>query len=332
MKTPNWLSADCRWLIWTVARLDLQATLSVDHGHLTLGTTTGLTFLTGDGTADPTFSFTGSSTDINVALATLTYQADLDYNGADTVHVAVNDLGNTGSGGALGVGGSVGLTVLAVNDAPQLTLPADLSVDEDTDLAIGGLSVADIDSGTADLQAMLSVDHGRLTLGTTRGLTFLTGDGTADPTLSFKGSSADINAALATLKYQADPDYNGADSVHVAVSDLGNTGSGGALGVGGSVGLTVLAVNDAPHLTLPANLSVDEDTELAIGGLSVADIDSGTAHLQATLSVDHGHLTLGTTRGLTFLTGDGTADPTFSFEGSSPTLTRRWPHSRIRPI
>ena len=127
------------------------------------------------------------------------------------MNVAVSDLGNTGSGGTLAASDSIDLTIQAVNDAPQLTVPTNLSVNEDTELAVGGISVTDVDSGASDLQVALSVGHGQLTLGDTTGLTFSTGDGTADPTLVFTGSLTDINAALATLKYQGDLHYNGAD-------------------------------------------------------------------------------------------------------------------------
>ena len=166
-------------------------------------TTTGLTFSTGDGTADPTLMFTGSLTDINAALATLKYQGDLHYNGADCRERGGQRFGtHRQRWNARWPATAIDLTIQAVNDAPQLTVPTNLSVNEDTELAVGGISVTDVDSGASDLQVALSVGHGQLTLGNTTGLTFSTGDGTADPTLVFTGSLTDINAALATLKYQ----------------------------------------------------------------------------------------------------------------------------------
>jgi hypothetical protein len=79
----------------------LLLTLSVDHGTLTLGDTTGLTFSTGDGTGDATLVFTGSLHDLNAALATLSYQGLPDYHGPDQLTVTVNDQGHVGSGEAL---------------------------------------------------------------------------------------------------------------------------------------------------------------------------------------------------------------------------------------
>ena len=228
---------------------------------------------------------------------------DVSVNGSEYAFSAATDTAN--------------ITIQAVNDAPQLTVPANLSVNEDTELAVGGISVTDVDSGASDLQVTLSVGHGQLTLGDTTGLTFSTGDGTADPTLVFTGSLTDINAALATLKYQADLHYNGADC-----GEPGGERPGQHRQRWNARGQRQYWPHDPGGQRLrrsspcPANLSVNEDTELAVGGISVADVDSGASDLQVTLSVGHGRLTLGDTTGLTFSTGDGTADPTLVFTGS----------------
>jgi hypothetical protein len=75
-------------------------TLSVSHGTLTLASTTGLTFTTGDGTSDATIVFTGTLTNINNALSTVTYNKTASFVGADTLTFTTNDQGNTGAGGA----------------------------------------------------------------------------------------------------------------------------------------------------------------------------------------------------------------------------------------
>lgn len=95
----------------------LTVTLSVEHGTLTLGTTTGLTGYIG---AAGSLTITGSLADLNTALATLSYQGSLDYNGTDALIVTVNDLGNTGSGGAKTSATTIYLEVNAVNDAPVI--------------------------------------------------------------------------------------------------------------------------------------------------------------------------------------------------------------------
>ena len=69
---------------------DLTVRLSVE-GTLTLGTLAGLTFSEGDGTNDALFTFTGSISDINAALATLTYTPTTDDEDGDTLNFAVSD-------------------------------------------------------------------------------------------------------------------------------------------------------------------------------------------------------------------------------------------------
>ena len=52
--------------------------------------------------------------------------------------------------------------------------------------------------------------------------------------------------------------------------------------------ITVNALNDPPVNTVPGARSVNEDTTLSIGGVSVADVDSPS--LVTTLTVAHGTL------------------------------------------
>ena len=87
-----------------------QVSLTVGHGTLTLGSTSGLSFDSGaDGSAAMTF--TGTLADINTALSGLTYQGDANYNGSDALAVHIDDLGNTGAGGPLTADASVDITV-----------------------------------------------------------------------------------------------------------------------------------------------------------------------------------------------------------------------------
>src|SRR5205807_1835271 len=75
----------------------------------------------------------------------------------------------------------------------------------------------------------LKVSHGKLTLGTTAGLT-VSGNGTATVTLF--GSIANLDAALAGLVYRGSLNYSGNDT-------LGITASDGSLSASGSVAIAV---------------------------------------------------------------------------------------------
>src|SRR5690606_38377436 len=112
-----------------------EVSLSASNGTLTLATIAGLAFTTGDGTADAAMVFTGNLADRTAAIATVTYPPDPDYRGNDTIVFTVDDLGNSGAGGAQSDTHNVNVTVDPVNDEPELTsvdaaqLP---TADEDT--------------------------------------------------------------------------------------------------------------------------------------------------------------------------------------------------------
>ena len=89
----------------------------------------------------------------------------------------------------------------AVNDAPVLTVPGAQSVNEDTLLSITGISVADVDAATGCGEDHDVGGQGRLTLAQTTGLTFTVGDGTSDAAMTFTGTVANVNAALARVDY-----------------------------------------------------------------------------------------------------------------------------------
>jgi hypothetical protein len=80
----------------------LTVTLTATHGTMTLNGVTGLTFDPGqDGTADASMTFEGTLDDINIALDGMSFHRDADYTGLANVTIAVDDQGNTGTGGPL---------------------------------------------------------------------------------------------------------------------------------------------------------------------------------------------------------------------------------------
>ena len=197
-------------------------------------------------------TFTGTVANINLALARVDYLATTGYNGSDALDMSVDDQGNMGSGGAKTESKSIVISIGAVNNPPQLTLPGAQTVAEDTLLSITGIAVADADAGGGLLKMTVSVAQGRLTLAQVTGLAFTVGDGTSDSAMTFTGTLANLNSALARVDYLGNANYAGADTLNVSVDDQGNTGPGGSQTNSGSVAITVTAVNDAPVLTIPA--------------------------------------------------------------------------------
>ena len=106
---------------------------------------------------------------------------------------------------------TVTLTVNPVNDAPVNTVPGAQVVNEDTALALGGISVNDVDGNLSTVQ--LGVTQGTVTVNLAGGATISSGaNGTA--TLTLAGTQAQINAALGTLVYQGTLNYNGPGYAH----------------------------------------------------------------------------------------------------------------------
>ncbi|WP_341674743.1 VCBS domain-containing protein [Niveibacterium sp. SC-1] len=146
------------------------------------------------------------------------------------------------------------------NDAPTVTLPDSVTGDEDTVIALTGISVADVDAerdpNATDriVEVHLSVGAGTLWLDSTpAGVTSSTQH---LDSLTLQGRVADLNLALTQLRYQAIANFNGQDRLGVVVNDLGNFGdadgngipgeAGDALTASGSATIIVRPVNDAP--------------------------------------------------------------------------------------
>src|SRR5439155_1266334 len=219
------------------------------------------------------------------------------------------------------------------------TAPATASTNEDTAKVFsaggpGEISVSDVDLGSNALQVTLTATNGTITLASLTGLSFSfsdgngasAGDGTADTTMTFRGSLADVNAALDGLAYSPNANFNGSASLTITSNDRGFTGSGGAKTDTDVVAITVDAVNDAPVNTAPATASTNEDTAKVFsaggpGEISVSDVDLGSNALQVTLTATNGTITLASLTGLSFSfsdgngasAGDGTADTTMTF-------------------
>ena len=143
-------------------------------------------------------------------------------------------------------------SVTAANQAPVNHLGATLTGSEDGGaIAVTGISVSDPDAGTSDIQVVLSVGHGILSLATdvSGGITAGQISANGSSSLTITASQNQINATLAAangLTYTPSPDFNGNDAVTVATSDLGNSGVGGAQADTDMQAIVIASVNDAP--------------------------------------------------------------------------------------
>jgi len=303
---------------------EVQVTLTVTGGTVTLGGTAGLTFITGDGDADAVMTFKGTLTDINTALNSLRYNPTLNFNGPASLTIDVDDLGNTGGGGPQTATATVTIDVAAVNDAPTIEvdpLAGDQFTDEDVTFTFPDtlIKIDDVDAGDGILQLSLTATNGTLTLGSLANLTFVTGDGTDDVSIVIQGKLVDLQAAIKGLQFNPTPNFNGAANVLFVLNDQGNTGAGGPLSATLDQEITVRAVNDGPTVTAPTAVTVAEDGSISFTGanqISVSDIDAENGTIKVSLVVFAGTVTLSGTTGLTFTAGDGTGDASMTFTGT----------------
>jgi hypothetical protein len=104
-----------------------------------------------------------------------------------------------------------------LSNLPTITEPAAQTAYQNVDLPISGLLIGDDTSAT--LTVTLNVRHGTLVLATTTGLTMIAGNGSGAVTLT--GTTANLNAALATLVYRGNLNYSGGDTLNLMATGSG---------------------------------------------------------------------------------------------------------------
>ena len=264
-------------------------------------TADGLSFrvLDGIGNVDPRFTVVaaggttfGQPGTYELRLApgqSLSFVAEnADGNPTITRTVEVNDQGGTNNIGTA----SITVTVEDQNDAPVITAPSSITIDEDTTFAFTGASaitVSDVDVGTDLLRVTIIVPSGSWGLG--RG-----------PFFSALMILSELNQFLSLLEFRPTANFSGQASITISVSDLGHNGAGGDMTHNKIITINVTPVNDAPAISGLQDATV---TEGQVGALidtfTVSDID--------------------TANGLSFrvLDGIGNVDPRFTVVAASGT-------------
>lgn len=212
------------------------------------------------------------------------------------------------------------IVVTPDNDTPVVTPAVAQTVAEDATLNFPAMSITDADAdesaGAQQITVTMAVTNGTLSLdGDISALTFTTGNGTADATMTFTADTADVHTVLqrTTHAYNPTANYAGSDTLTITAVDTGVTGDAVGATTTETVAITVTDVNDAPVVTVPAGQAPGEDTPLTFTGgtaISIADSDAGASDiLQVMLSVDQGgSLTLSQGTGLTIPAGGSGTD------------------------
>ncbi|HEY4545317.1 MAG TPA: Ig-like domain-containing protein [Pedomonas sp.] len=197
------------------------------------------------------------------------------------------DITASGTGGTSAFSAAtdtVSLSVEAVNDAPVVTAPVLIGVIEDVASPLTGIVIADVDAGNAPISVTLTVGSGTLAASSGSGVVVAG----AGQSLTLTGNLADLNAYLASasVTYTTARDSTASQTLTVAVTDNGNTGTGGAKTGQTTIQLDVTSVNDAPTAdgltrTVPF---VEDGGPVGLGGIVVRDVDAGET-VTATLTL-----------------------------------------------
>lgn len=251
--------------------------------------------------------------------------SDATMDGTIVIDIAAGaafDLAGNGSDAATIFFNSI--TVDLINDAPVITGPAaPVAATEDKAFTFDGANTISIDDSDLDggtLTVTITAANGRFSLSGITGLSFTTGDGVDDETMTFVGLQSDVNNAIRDLIFTPNADFFGSTTLTIAADDGGKTGSGGKQVGNTTITLDFAGVNDAPVATISSTkiIVATEDVPFTFAKdvLSVADIDAGSDLVQVTLSIANGTLSLGDVSKLMFSTGDGTSDATMVFTGT----------------
>ena len=167
----------------------------------------------------------------------------------------------------------------AANDVPTWAASAaDVTTNEDVAKDITGSTIADVDDTSLDLMSISSSQGGTFSLATVSGLDFscgsCSGDGTADNSMAFSGTVADINTAIATITWTSAANVN----TNAVLSLTANDGDGNS--VTDQVSITVNAVQDAPT-SAGDTATVNEDTAYSGWTTSAEAAQVGTSFAAA---------------------------------------------------
>jgi hypothetical protein len=179
---------------------------------------------------------TGSPSNLNTCLQSLTYRAPTNYFGPDTLTLVTSD-------GSLSDTDSCAITVASVNDAPIQTVPTGVQVtSEDSPKTVNGITVSD---DSPSLTTTLTVNNGRINVNTA-GAASVTGNATA--TVVITGTPIQVNQALTGVVYTPNADFFGFSVLQVQTTD-------GTLSDSDTISIQVTSAVDvvADSITTPAN-------------------------------------------------------------------------------
>lgn len=305
----------------------VQVTLTASHGLITLGGTTGLTFITGDGAADSTLVFEGTITDINNALANLSFMPTIGYHGPASLQITTNDLGLTGSGGNQ----TDTISISVAQPIPTVYQRVSASSPDDTYKAGDTVSIT---ITTLDQAVTVDTTGGTPTLlretGTTdRNTTYASGSGSNTLIFSYIVQAGDASADLNYASTSALTLNSAIRNTSSLAADLTLPTVGDTQSIAGQKDLVIDGI--APvisSVTVPANgvyLSGQNlDFTVNLSEAITVDTAGGTPRIAIALDT-------GGTAYASYVSGSGTGALVFRLHHRKRTGRHRWHPPRQQP-
>jgi CSLREA domain-containing protein len=161
------------------------------------------------------------------ASGTLSYTSAANAHGSAVISVVMKDNGGTANGGEdTSKPQSFTIVVEPVDDAPVNVMPGQQSVIENSVLTFSSInsnriSIFDVDTSSGNVRITLTANNGTLTLGSTAGLTFTAGDGSADTSMAFRSTIGGINTALHGMTFTPTFGFSGFATLEMTTEDVG---------------------------------------------------------------------------------------------------------------
>ena len=215
------------------------------------------------------------------------------------------------------------------NAPPVNSVPSSQTATVDVPFAFSAsrgnqLAISDPDAGENSVQVTLAVDSGTLTLGRADPngrITYLSGDGKADASMTMTGTIADLNTVLGWVSYQSAAGTLGEATLTITTDDLGHAGTGGNQTDIDTIAITVAPAAYAPspvHPILPATL----DPSYNGTGKQTLSLSAGTDSIRDMHVTDEGKIiAVGSVNlfGIIRFNADMTLDNTFGTGGFTAT-------------
>ena len=241
----------------------------------------------------------------------LTYSPAFNANGTADITIVLKDTGGTANGGVdTSAPQTFTITVNAVNDAPQISLQSTfVQTNQQTPRLFSPstssvISVLDVDAGTDPIRITLTATQGTVTLTSTTGLTFVTGDGADDETMTFTATQDILVGRLSSVIFTPNNGFSGLANLQIVANDDGHNGSGGPKTTTRNISINVLSGGRLSFNT--ATYGVNESGTTATITVLRADGSAGSASVNYATS--NGTATAGAscTNGVDYVPASGT--------------------------